>query len=749
MLRTHRLIAVAGTILLTAGCRDSLAPVPGPALDPTSGDIGRSLAGIAVSATNPALLYSTYLSGSGDDRGHGIAVDAAGNAYVTGFTNSINFPTTGGVFQPAVSVGQDVFVTKLDPTGSGLVYSTYLGGNNADQGLGIALDAGGNAYVTGFTQSTNFPTFAAFQTTLRGVADAFVTKLNPTGSGLVYSTYLGGSDNDQGFGIALDASPIPNAYVTGLTQSTNFPTTAGAFQTTFGGGTSDAFVTKLNPTGSGLVYSTYLGRSSSEQGRGIALDASPIPNAYVTGFTNSTNFPTTAGAFQTTFGGGISDAFVTKLNPLGTALVYSTYLGRSLEEQGLGIALDASPTPNAYVTGFTFSSNFPTVAAFQTTFGGVADAFVTKLNPTGSGLVYSTYLGGLTSDEGFDIGVDAVGNAYVTGFTQSTNFPTFAAFQTTFGGGVDAFVTKLNPTGSGLVYSTYLGGSSSEQGFGIALDPSPIPNAYVTGLTNSTDFPTTPGAFQTTSAGGIDAFVTKIGSVAAGPPATLELEPKAATNRVDTEHCVTATVRDASGNPVPDIIVRFEVRGAVNTSGSATTDENGQATFCYQGPPLPGADAITAFADTDDDQTQDADEPSDAATKTWILPPTTPLCEISISNGGRITAMNGDRATFGGNARSSQSGATQGQEEYQDHGPAQPLNMHSISVLAIVCDGPGQEASIYGDATIDGMGEYPYRIKVRDRGEPGVGRDTYWILLGNGYDSGDRTLEGGNVQIRR
>jgi hypothetical protein len=237
------------------------------------------------------------------------------------------------------------------------------------------------------------------------------------------------------------------------------------------------------------------------------------------------------------------------------------------------------------------------------------------------------------------------------------------------------------------------------------------------------------------------------GTCRIGPPATLELEPPTATNTVDTRHCVTATVRDASGNPVPDIVVRFEVRGAVNTSGSATTDENGQAIFCYQGPPLPGADVITAFADTDGDGMQDLDEPGNRATKTWVLPPTTPLCKIN--NGGRITAMNGDKATFGGDAKSSETGATQGQQEYQDHGPAQRLNMHSISVLAIVCDGSGEEASIYGDATIDGVGVYAYRIKVRDRGEPGAGRDTYWILLGNGYTSGDQTLEGGNVQISR
>ena len=234
-----------------------------------------------------------------------------------------------------------------------------------------------------------------------------------------------------------------------------------------------------------------------------------------------------------------------------------------------------------------------------------------------------------------------------------------------------------------------------------------------------------------------------------GAPASVVVDPPAAVNTVDSRHCVTATVRDAFGNPVPGIVVRFRVTGSVNTSGSATTNAAGQATFCYTGPPLPGADVITAFADTDNDGTQDLGEPSGGATKTWVLPVTTPLCEIRITNGGWIIAANGDRASFGGNARASETGDTQGQEEYQDHGPAQPMNVHSINVLAIVCDGPGKEASIYGKATIDGSGSFFYRIKVRDVAEPGAGSDTYWMLLETGYTSGDRVLRGGNVQIQR
>jgi len=235
----------------------------------------------------------------------------------------------------------------------------------------------------------------------------------------------------------------------------------------------------------------------------------------------------------------------------------------------------------------------------------------------------------------------------------------------------------------------------------------------------------------------------------AGSPATLTLTPAAATNPVETQHCVTATVEDAMGRPVPDVIVQFTVTGSVNTSGSAVTDANGEAKFCYMGPALPGADVIRAFADANNNGMEDLGEPFDVAAKAWVLPVTTPLCEITITNGGWITALNDDRGSFGGNAKSSETGDTQGQEEYQDHGPAEPLNVHSINVLAIVCDGPGEEASIYGQATIDGAGSFFYRIKVRDLAESGRGQDTYWILLGTGYTSGDRTLEGGNVQIRK
>ncbi len=468
---------------------------------------------------DPVLVYSTYLGGDTSDSGTGIAVDSSGNAYVTGDTLSANFPTASPL-QAVFSGGViDAFVAKLNPTGSALVYSTYLGGSDLDTADAVAVDTAGNAYVTGSTASTDFPTASPLQAVPRGI-DAFVAKLSATGSALVYSTYLGGSSFDYALGIAVD--PSGNAYVTGQTESTDFPT-ANPLQGVYGGGMfGDAFVAKLNAGGSALVYSTYLGGSADESGAAIAVDSSD--NAYVTGYTDSTNFPI-ASPLQAVYGGGVfvGDAFVTKLNPAGSALVYSTYIGGSSEEQGRGIAVDSAG--NAYVTGYTTSTDFPTANPLQASFGGgssggsgggihghpvppTGDGFVAKLNPTGSALVYSTYLGGSDADAGEAIAVDSAGNAYVTGYTDSTNFPTGKPLQAVFGGGVqDGFLAKLNPTGSALLYSSYLGGSDLDSGFGIAVDSSG--HAYVTGSTDSTDFPTA-SPLQAVNRGNGDAFVTKI-----------------------------------------------------------------------------------------------------------------------------------------------------------------------------------------------------------------------------------------------
>ena len=454
---------------------------------------------------DPVLEYSTYLGGSGEDGGLGIAVDSGCNSYIIGATGSTNFPMASP-FQPAYAGGlTDVFVAKLNSTGSALAYATYLGGSGEDEGSGIAVGPDGSAYITGFTRSLDFPTANPRQAShAGGNSDVFVAKLNPAGSVLEYSTYLGGSSQDEDPDIAVDSDG--NAYITGFTRSLDFPT-ANPFQANYAGGDSDAFVAKLDPTGSDLAYSTYFGGSDPDFGRGIAVDAS-TGEAYVTGFTLSPDFPT-AHPLQATHGGGIRDAFVTKFNAAESALLYSTHLGGSDWDVGDAIAVDASG--KAYVTGYTVSNNFPIVSAFQADSAGLVDAFVTKINADGSALIYSTYLGSSGVDFGRGIAVDSHGNAYVVGYTGSPDFPMIRALQTTRRGNTDAFIAKLNAAGSSLVYSTYLGGSSSDAGHSIAVDA--LGNAYVTGETRSLDFPTA-NPLRAANGGNSDLFVAKITVVA-------------------------------------------------------------------------------------------------------------------------------------------------------------------------------------------------------------------------------------------
>lgn len=405
---------------------------------------------VFIAKLNPAgtgLIYSTYLGGSGDDRGYGIKVDNQGNACIAGFTVSNNFPVTINAYDTTYNAGGgDAFVSKINNTGSGLIYSTYLGSGNLDQGEGIALDTSGNIYITGFAYAGNYPvTNGAYDQTFNGYVDVFVTKLNPALTGtasLVYSTFLGGNYYDYGY--AIDVDNVGNAYITGYTQSTNFPVTIGAYDTTFNGsfGTSEVFVSKLNATGSNLVYSTYFGGTGNDYGSAITVDTGK--NSYITGYTASTDFPIIVGAFDTTYNGGSYDAFITKLNSTGATLVYSTYLGGTGSDSGNDIGLDNMG--NAYVIGATASTNFPiTVNGYDTAYNsGVNDIFFSKINTAGSTLKYSTFLGGTNDDGGLGIALTKGGNIYMTGYTASANFPTtITAFDTSYNGGRDVFVTKM------------------------------------------------------------------------------------------------------------------------------------------------------------------------------------------------------------------------------------------------------------------------------------------------------------------
>ncbi len=411
---------------------------------------------------DPVLAYSTYLGGDNQDEATSIAVDALGNAYITGYHTSPNFPSTSGAYDRTYDGVDDfhAFVTKLDPTGSKLLYSTYLGGSHDDGANGIAVDSSGSAYVTGFTSSTGFPTTSgAYDRGADDYPSVFVTKLDPSGSKLVYSTLLGAGG---GASVAVDSSG--NAYVTGYAVS-GFPTTAGAYDRTYNSGAYDTFVAKLDASGSSLLYSTYLGGSRDDQGHGIASDSSG--NAYVVGTTLSGDFPTTAGVFDSTFGGGsicwsgetpCSDAFVTKLDAGGSSPLYSGYLGGSGDDYANEIAVDASG--NVYVTGTTSSREFPvTVDAYDSTLEGSTAAFVAKLNAGGSSLRHSTFLGGGEDDHGTGIALDPSRNVYVAGRAAS-GFPTTAgAHDRTFNGDLDAFVTKLE-----LDTGHQKGGSDDQQG---------------------------------------------------------------------------------------------------------------------------------------------------------------------------------------------------------------------------------------------------------------------------------------------
>jgi len=446
---------------------------------------------------DPDLAWATYLGRSEYEQGKGIAVDSAGCAYVTGLTYSHDW-ATHGAHDTTHNGWYDVFVAKLDSTGSSLLYATYLGGSSSETGAAIAVDGAGCAYVTGETWSIGWATSGAYDTTYSGgPGDAFVAKLSATGSSLLYATYLGGGDGDSGAGIAVDGAGC--AYVAGGTYSPGWAT-AGAYDTTHNG-ESDVFVAKVSATGSSLLYATYLGGTRGDDAAGITVDAPGC--VYVTGNTWSTGWASSE-AYDTTLDGR-TDGFVAKLSVTGSSLVYATYLGGNDSDSGTSVVVDGAGC--AYVTGQTQSPGWGTSEAYDTTLDGRTDGFVAKLSVTGSSLVYATYLGGSDYDAGFGIGVDGAGCAYVTGRTTSPDWATPGAYDATYNGGFDAFVATVSPTGSSLLYATYLGGSGTDEGWGIAVDGPGGP--YVTGASYSPGL-ATDGAYDTTHNGSCDAFVAKI-----------------------------------------------------------------------------------------------------------------------------------------------------------------------------------------------------------------------------------------------
>lgn len=464
---------------------------------------------------DPGMIWSSFVGGAAADYVYAVAHDGQGNLYLTGYTNSTDYPTTTGVYQLTKASGADAVVTKMSADGRSVLWSTFLGGSGSmEYGHGIAVDASSNVYVAGVTNSNDFPvTSGAFKVAKAGgTYDAFVTKLSPQGDRLLYSTYIGGNGDDYGLSIALDSAG--EAIVAGLSGSTIFPTTAGAVKTTRSGvfpDVSDGFVAKFNASGSGVVYCTFLGGEGGSDGAyGVACDASGV--ATIVGWTASPSFPTTSGALDRTFA-CCKEGFVTRLSATGTSYVYSTFIGKTVEDtkeiELYGVAVDGSGV--SYVVGRTNSPYFPMQNAAQgSSGGGTYDAVVFKLASNGGSLLYSSYLGGSGDDEAYGVAITTAGYAAVTGFSDSGNFPTVAgAYDMTANGGADAFLTCMSSTGA-RIYSGYLGSTGVE--YGMAVTVLPDASVAVVGVTTGSTFPSTTGAYDVTqnSPGTNDGFVSRI-----------------------------------------------------------------------------------------------------------------------------------------------------------------------------------------------------------------------------------------------
>jgi hypothetical protein len=496
---------------------------------------------------DPVVVYSTYLGGSTGTAGGAagnsataVAVDSNGNAYITGSTSASNFPVTAGVYQNTNEsngfLKANAFITKLNPTGTALVYSTYLGGSVSDGAVGIGVDSNGNVYVTGSTSSLDFPVTAGSaiqsqppQKNNFGASDVFFSELDPNGANLLYSTYLGGNGGDSPGGLALDANA--SAYITGSTTSTNFPISPNALQNVNNaagpvGTGSNVFVSRINSTKAGLaglVYSTYLGGSDNDSGSAIAVDANA--DAYIVGTATSSNFPA-VNAFQSNLNGN-QNAFIARIDTVNSVLLYSTFLGDGAGNGETGNCIAVDTNFNVYIGGHTYDQFFPvTAGAFETTFPAAANdytGFVARFDTSKSGaasLIYATFLGGnISGDQPHAIAIDSLGNAYLTGETWSGNFPVTAGapYNTGIAGLQNGFVSVLSATGSQMLFSTYYG-SDTAIGYGLALDTAAAPDVFIVGKTNSTKFPTTVGAYDTNPpfvSGFSYAFVAELSPAAA------------------------------------------------------------------------------------------------------------------------------------------------------------------------------------------------------------------------------------------
>ncbi len=674
------------------------------------------------------LVYSTFLGGSAWEAPSGwsrMAIDTLGYVYVTTVTDSGDFPVTMGAFDRTLA-SWDAFVTKLNPTGSGLVYSTYLGGGGSDASWFLAVDDSGCAYVTGTTTSDDFPvTPGSLDVILNGGAqDAFVTKLNATGSGLLYSTYLGGSGPDRANSIAVDQ--LGNAYLAGTTNSTDFPTTPNAFRSSRSGIYDDAFVAELNADGSALIYSTYFGGSGADYGHSITIDDNGVLT--FAGQACSADMPITIGAYDTTYAGG-GDIFVARMNSATGMLIFSTFVGWNGNDGPYFTSIALNSSEDIFVTGTTTSVNFPvTAGSFDMTYnGGTYDAFVFALNSSGDRLVYSTMLGGGANDATFGIVVDSSDNAFVVGTTSSSDFPTSprAPF-TSLAGNSDIFVTEFDKAGAALGYSTYLGGTAWEQGTSIAVDNDGM--IYVAGNTDSTDFPTTPGAFDTFLSGPRDASLTKLNPHSIFDPPDLAIDsPDVVLNPpasviAGTLVTIEAAVHNFGGANASDVAVRFH-DGPPSGSNQIGTDQvipfipyftgTGTASAVWISGP-PGLHDLCAVADPEDVINESREDnnmacvPLDVVSPPDLMPgslgiiPPTPLPDgtpvrvnVTVSNEGDLPAgvfevllfddKSGDGIPDAGeqiNISSSSGLAGHSQSEFVFDWDATPIGLHTICIYA-------------------------------------------------------------------
>lgn len=748
---------------------------------------------------DPVVSYSTYLGGSGDEDRPDVAFDATGSAYVTGETDAgaTSYPTTEGAFQTEISPGEcDLVVTKLNPAGTDLVYSTFLGGTGDDEEAAIAVDAQGAAYVTGVSTSIDFPvTEGAFDTSHNGVGsvqflaahrpggprltggvsvnapDLVVTKLNATGSDLVYSTFLGGFNTESRPDIAVDSEG--SAYVTGTTYSFDFPTTANAYDRSLGnnictaagpsaacgpaegpaegpdhggvqfaalgdGVPADISVTKFTPDGSDLVYSTYLGGSDLDESSSIALG--PGNTALVALDTNSSDYPTTPGALDTTLSAGTFDFAVTQLNAAGSGLVYSTFLGGSGFEANPDIAVDA--TGAAYIAGstgerFTKSSEpvYPvTPGAYDTTFDGDDQFFrnvvVSKLNPAGNALVFSTFLGQTNYGTSPRIGIDAATNVYVVfefgGLLAAGPVPAPAGGVNVVPpvGGVDVAIRKLNLAGTALLLDQTLGGTGDETNPGLAV--APLGTFFVVTESNSTDFPTTPNAFDPTRESGDedDFTVTRFSEL------FVEITPPSGPAAPGTLQCFLAEVRDEFGQPVGGVVVSFILSGAGTDDqvSTVTTDESGSAQFCYT-PNVSGTATVTVCVDSDNDGVCDPGE----AFATVTLVVGTPTSTRGQANGNGKVQANGGQGFFDFGVAVRRDGARPtGYLTFRIPstgfiGRANRANQ--ITSLVLDKDGIPYRGSIYGKLQTNQYGLVDFRADIQDFRRSGQGRDTFAITI--------------------